>query len=335
MTADPAMPQAVPPPRSVGGLKALVRWGLSLALLAVVAVQLAGRWEALASQAFAFDARFALLSLLTLAAYFALGAEAWRRLVVALGGELGYRGAFHTLYYANVAKYLPGSVWSLVGRVVLCRRLGVSSLVASAALLMDAVCQVVGGVIVGLAALPTFAAGGPLGERAALVPVVAAVAALVGGMHPAVLNLALATAERLLARLGRPRALPRVPYRYGFVLAMLLFYTFNWAVLGLGFALLGQALSPAPLATGQLLMLAGAFTIAWNVGVFALFAPAGLGVREAAIAVLLAAAFPAGWPALLALAARVWIVLGEALAFGAAACWAPRPTDASSPPVDA
>lgn len=324
MTADPTMPQALPPAQAARGLKAIVRWGLSLGLLAVVAVQLAGRWEALASQAFAFDARFAVLALLTLAAYFALGAEAWRRLVVALGGELGYRGAFHTLYYANVAKYLPGSVWSLVGRVVLCRRLGVSSFVASAALLMDAVCQVVAGVIVGLVALPTFAASGPLGERAALIPLAAALVAVVIGMHPAVLNAALTAAEQLLARLGRPRALPRVPYRYGFVLAMLLFYTFNWAVLGLGFALLGQALSPVPLAAGQLLMLAGAFTIAWNVGVFALFAPAGLGVREAAIAILLASAFPSGWPALLALAARVWIVLGEALAFGVAALWAPR-----------
>lgn len=330
MTAEPAMSQASPPTRP-SGLKAILRWGLSLALLAVVAVQLAGRWEALRGQAFAFDGRFALLGLLTLAAYFALGAEAWRRLVVALGGELGYRGAFHTLYYANVAKYLPGSVWSLVGRVVLCRRLGVPALVASTALLMDAVCQVLAGVIVGLAALPTFAAAGPLGERAALIPVAAAVLAAVVGMHPALLNAALAAGEKLLARLGRPRELPRVPYRYGFVLAMLLFYTINWAVLGLGFALLGQALAPAPLAPGQLLLLAGAFTIAWNVGVFALFAPAGLGVREAAIAVLLAAAFPAGWPALLALAARVWIVLGEALAFGVAALWAPRPGPGEPP----
>lgn len=317
-------PVSTAPARTPGGLQAILRWGLSFGLLAVVGVQLAGRWEALKSQAFAFDPRFAALAFVALAAYFAIGAEAWRRLVTALGGELGYRGAFHTLYYANVAKYLPGSVWSLVGRVVLCKRLGVPPFVASAALLMDAVCQVVAGVIVGLVALPTFAAAGPLGERAALIPVSAAVLVAVVGMHPAILNGMLGAGEKVLARLGRPRELPRLPYRYRFVLAMLALYVVNWAVLGTGFALLGQALSPDALAPGQLLMLAGAFTIAWNVGVFALFAPAGLGVREAAIAVLLAASFPAGWPALLALAARVWIVAGEAAAFGVAALWAPR-----------
>lgn len=327
MMASPTTPPAT---RAGGGAKAWLRWGLSLGLLAVVGVQLAGRWEALRAQAYAFDPRFAALALAALALYFALGAEAWRRLVTGLGGALTYRGAFHTLYYANVAKYLPGSVWSLVGRVVLCKRLGVPAGVASAALLMDAVCQVVAGVVVGLLALPAVAAATPLGERATVIPVAALVAVVVAGMHPRILNAALATGERGLARLGRPRALPRVPYRYAFVLAMLLVYTFNWAVLGLGFALLGQAFAAAPLAPGQVLMLAGAFTVAWNVGVFALFAPAGLGVREAAIAMLLAAAFPAGWPALLALAARAWIVLGEALAFGVAALWAPAGGD--SPP---
>ena len=317
-----------------GGLRAAARWGLSLALLAVVGVQLASRWEALEARAFAFDARYAALAGLTLAAYFALGAEAWRRLLGALGGGLGYREAFHTLYYANVAKYLPGSVWSLVGRVVLCQRLGVPAFVASAALLMDAVCQVVAGVIVGLVALPTFAAAGPLGERAALLPVAVAVLVAVGGMHPAVLNGALGAGEKALSAIGRPRTLPRLPYTYGFVLVMLAVYVLNWALLGTGFALLGQALAVDPLAPVQLLMLAGAFTIAWNVGVFALFAPAGLGVREAAIAVLLAASFPAGWPALLALAARVWIVAGEALAFGLATWWAPA-GPAAGPASDA
>lgn len=319
MIQDPA---AQAPPRA--GLQVLLRWGLSLALLGVVAVQLSRGWGALGAERFAFDARFAALSLLALVAYFALSAEAWRRLVTALGGALGYRGAFHTIYYANVAKYLPGSVWSLLGRVVLCKRLGVAPFVASAALLMDTVCQVVAGVIVGLVALPAFAAAGPLGERAALLPALAALGVVIGCMHPAALNAGLTLAEGALQRLGRPRPLPRLPYRYGFVLAMLLFYVFNWAVLGLGFALLGQALSPAPLGPGELLLLAGAFAVAWNVGVFALFAPAGLGVREAAIAVLLASAFPAGWPALLALAARVWIVAGEALAFAVAALWAPH-----------
>jgi hypothetical protein len=315
-------------------LASLVRWGLSLALLAVLAQQLAARWDALRAQAFAFDARFAALSLVAAALYFAGCSLAWQRLLAALGGSLGFREAFHTIYYANVAKYLPGSVWNLVGRVVLCQRRGVPALVASAALLMDSVCQVVAGVLVGLLALPAFAAGEAFGGRAVVAPVAALLALIVAAMHPRVLNAGLASGERLFSRLGRPRELPRVPYRYGFVLAMLALYTWNWAVLGTGFALLGRALSPTPLDPSQWLLLVGGFTIAWNVGVFALFAPAGLGVREAAIAMLLAGAFPAGWPALLALAARVWIVACEGAAFGVAALWAGE-AKAAEPPAAA
>ena len=307
---------------AAGRAGAVLRWGLSFGLLAVVGAQLAGRWESLASQVKAFEPGWFVASLVLLAAYFVLGAEAWRRLLGALGAPIPWRTAFHTLYYANVAKYLPGSVWGLVGRVVLCQRVGVPAAVASAALVMDALCQVVAGVLVGLVALPVFSTTALFGDYA-LYGVAALVLALVGGMHPGLLNALLGAAEEGLARLGRKRALPRVPYRYGFVLAILALYTLNWALLGAGFALLGEALSPTPLGPSQVLLLAGAFTIAWNVGVFALFAPAGLGVREAAIVLMLDAHFPGGWPALLALAGRAWIVLGEGLAFAAALALAP------------
>lgn len=316
MSEPAAVPAAAPAP----AWRVVLRWALSLGLLAVVGAQLAGRWDAIAAQVQAFDPRWFAASLAALALYFALSAEAWRRLLAALGGNLTWAQAFHASYYANVAKYLPGSVWGLVGRVVLTTRLGVPAGVASAAVLMDAVCQVVAGVLVGLLALPAFMADGGAGpfDRSVAVPVAIAIAGAVVAMHPRVLNGALGLAEALLTRLGKPRALPRVPYRYGFVIAMLALYTLNWALMGLGFAALGQALAAGPLAPGQLLLLAGAFTIAWNVGVFALFAPGGLGVREAALALLLAPAFPAGWPALAALVGRAWIVLGEGLAFAVA-----------------
>ena len=114
------------------------------------------------------------------------------------------------------------------------------------------------------------------------------------------------------------RELPRLPFAYGFVLAMLACYTLNWLLLGSSFALLGQALSPAPLPLDHLGLLVGAFAVAWNVSLFAFFFPAGLGVREAALLLLLGASFPAGWPAVLALVARLWFTVGELLAFAAA-----------------
>ena len=58
--------------------------------------------------------------------------------------------------------------------------------------------------------------------------------------------------------------------------------------------------------------------MAWNVSIFAFFFPAGLGVREAALLLLLGTTFPAGWPAALALVARLWFTLGEVAAFGLA-----------------
>ena len=66
------------------------------------------------------------------------------------------------------------------------------------------------------------------------------------------------------------------------------------------------------------MILVGGFALAWNAGVFAFFLPGGVGVREAALVMVFGRSFPSGWPAALAIAARVWMTVGEIACFGAA-----------------
>jgi hypothetical protein len=99
---------------------------------------------------------------------------------------------------------------------------------------------------------------------------------------------------------------------------MLAVYTLNWALFALAFSALGQAILPTPLTMEQLLALMGAFLVSWNIGVFVFFLPAGLGVREVTIVVLLGSLFPPGWPATLALVSRIWVLVGELVCFGVA-----------------
>lgn len=282
------------------------RWLLSLALLAGVAWQLAKAGGDLAAHPVTLAWGPLWLSCVGLVAFLGLGCELWRRLLAGLGYRLDYRTAFYILFYSNVAKYLPGGVWNMVGRVVLAERAGVPRLASSVSVLMETACQVVAALVIALGAF------GP-----ALLPNVGALAgllvAVVVGMHPRILNAWLALGERLTRR-----ELPRLPFSYGVVLLLLVGYVLNWLLLGVSFAALGQALSPGPLDAARLGRLTGSFAVAWNAGVFAFFFPAGLGVREAALTWLLAGAFPPGWPAALALVARVWFTLGEVVAFGLA-----------------
>jgi SAM-dependent methyltransferase len=309
---DPAAPVA--PVAASGG--AWWRWGLSLGLLALVGWQLVKAGGDLASHSVSLAPVPLLGACVGLAGYLAVACELWRRLVGALGAQLSYREAFTILFRSNLAKYLPGGVWNLVGRVVLAQRAGVPKLACTISLLMETACQVVAALLVGLLTLPVFAHGTALADPRTLGTVIVV---LVLGMHPRILNGWLSLAERISGR-----ELPRLPFSYLFVLGILACYTFNWLLLGGSFALLGQALSTAPLSVAHLGLLVGAFAVAWNVSVFAFFFPAGLGVREAALLLLLGTSFAPGWPAALALLARVWFTVGELVAFGVASVLARR-----------
>ena len=97
----------------------------------------------------------------------------------------------------------------------------------------------------------------------------------------------------------------------------------GYVLLGLGIFALGRGLGwfqadEAPLAIA-------AFCFAGLAGVAALFVPAGIGVREAALAWFLAPALGAGPALMVAVLARAWISLGEAACIGAGLAWLRKP----------
>lgn len=297
-------PSESPAPAATPRPFAWARWVLSAVLLALVVGMLYQQWETTRAQALVIAWPWLGVAAIGLAAYYVLAAEAWRRWLALLGAPIAYRDAFRVLYLSNVAKYLPGGAWNYVDRALLLAPLGVDGPRATGSMVLDLACQLASALLVGQLALVGGAAPG-WG--------LAVAAAIVGAMHPRVLNAALAAAAKLLKR---PE--PSVPYAYRAMLAQLALYTLNWAALAASFAALATALLPHALSARQLLALAGSFPMAWAVGTLALFVPAGLGVREASLVWLLHPVLPGAWPAVLAIVARLWLLVGEAAGFGLA-----------------
>jgi uncharacterized membrane protein YbhN (UPF0104 family) len=286
-----------------------LRWGVTLLILLFLVRQLVLRWGDLQAHFSAFSWQWGALSLLGLGGYLLLVTQAWRRLIISVGAWLSYKDAFRFAFYANPAKYIPGGVWNMVGRVVLCEREGIAPAKTSLSLMLELGYQIPAAWLVGLLALPALLGRSPQ----ALWAITALIILIPIGLHPRLLNTVLTLGERL-----SKRPLPRISGSYRFALTMVGFYAVVWLVTGLGFAALAQALSPTPLSLLQVGLLVGGFSFAWTVGVFSIFAPSGLGVREGALALLLAPYFPPAWPLGVALAARLWLMSGEAIAFLAA-----------------
>jgi hypothetical protein len=128
---------------------------------------------------------------------------------------------------------------------------------------------------------------------------------------PAGLRLGLRGAFRLA---GKGQEAPRIDAWFG--ARWLGLYLPVWLGYGIAFGLLWASFPalPAVFWPGAL----GGFAAAYFLGYAALFAPAGVGVREGAMAVLLAPWTGAAAAAVLAVIARIWMTVGELVPLAAA-----------------
>lgn len=257
---------------------------------------------------------WALASLALLGLAFAWGVQLWRFWLRASGGSLGYVASFRLLHRSQLAKYLPGAFWHLLGGAALARREGLPLAQGGLTMLLDLLGQVAGALVVALAIALVGAPGGAWAFSAG-----GALAALVVALHPLCLNGCLAGLGRLTHR-----PFPRIHLGHGRILGIVLLNASNWALIALAFACFVKAFVPdAP--AGRL---AQAFPLAWVAGLLSPISPAGLGVREASLSLLLAEPLGPSLAASLALFARLWFLAGEWAAFCVALLLPEGPKDA-------
>jgi len=274
-------------------------------VVAVVVVALVGRtiaanWDSFRALHFALSlhAAWLALSLASLAVVSILQIESWRRLLAGWGQRLHFAAGARIWFLANLGRYVPGKVWSVAGMVVLAEREGVERWASAASAVAV---QAVG---IGTAAALVAAA-----TPHAYSPVRVAGAALLGLGTVALLAWkgALARVGRLAGSAGEWRALPAGAVLAGSGLTLL-----SWCVYGFAFWALGRGigLPPAlPLADA-----AGVFALGYIVGLLALFAPGGIGFREATFLALLTPYLGGGGALALSLASRLELTLTEAAA---------------------
>lgn len=262
--------------------------------------------------------------LLLLVGYF-MSAALWSRIVVGLGGpRLPTAEAIRLFMIANLGRYIPGKVWQIAGLAVLARSRGVSPGTATGAAVLGQGIALVAASGIGLGALldgPEHLRPWGLGATALLIGGVAFSAS------PALLRHVVALWFRI-ARREPPAAL-----RSRVAMSWLVLYLVNWGLYALSFSLLVESfghpgLSPA---------VASSFAAAYVLGYLAVFAPAGLGVREAVLIAFLTPQLGVGPAGAMAVLARLWATAVEVVP--AAVFWTRHVASSSvrgfHPPEDA
>ncbi|WP_084073152.1 hypothetical protein [Demequina sp. NBRC 110052] len=229
-----------------------------------------------------------------------VGAFTWRVVLVGLGArELPpFRTLADVHAKAWLARYIPGTLPWIAGKVYLAAQLGIARSRLAVSALVEAAAQVVAA---GTVSLLLLAVDPRIGEISPTLRVAVAIGALVGlgAMTPAVFNRILRLGFRLLRR-GAPD-----PVDWPLVGRSLALYSGGAVVSGASFALLVFALAPEAWA-GDLLFLTGAYGFAGVVGMLTPLVPSGLGTKDATLLVLLLIIVPAPTAALVVLVSRVW-----------------------------
>jgi hypothetical protein len=237
---------------------------------------------------------------------FAVSGALWGRMVQDLGGPAMGAGAAIRIYMlANLGRYVPGKVWQLVGLAVLAREQSVAPGVAAGAAILGQITALAGASLVGAVAF--MAAPNP---GTATIAAAWTVGVLLAVGVPPVFRRAAALAARV-ARVDMPETLARDGW---FGIRWVLLYGANWLLYGIAFWTLCKAfgLAGGPAENGS------AFAAAYVLGYLALFAPAGIGIREGFLVAFLDPIM--GTRSLgIAVIARLWttsVEIGMALALG-------------------
>jgi uncharacterized membrane protein YbhN (UPF0104 family) len=223
------------------------------------------------------------LACVALAAYYLVFVLGWKWILAEWGTEISYPVALRSEMVSMLAKYIPGGVWTPAARVVAARRAGVTDAwLVTSSMLLEAGLSAVSGVIVFVLSLAFVD-----NVHAPLAPLVVFGAVVAVLVQPRVFR---PLAGKVMRRLGYTRELPNMRART--LTALLVFYSGTWVLGGVSLWLLLFSVGAHP-EVASIVFLGGVAAVGAIVAVLFVFAPSGIGVREASMyGLLLAVATP-------------------------------------------
>lgn len=284
-----------------------VRVGLLLLVLACCSYGIYAEWP----QMRAALGRLHWYSVLISAAAAMAGAAcmmlAWRAVLADLGSRLPARAAIRVNFLAQLAKYVPGAVWSVAAMVELGHDNAVPRRRGGASIAIGLAISVAVGLAASAVALPlaSSAAAGHYRWVLAVIPVIAVC------LYPPVLG---RLVDRALT-LARMQPLERRPTLRGLVGAI------GWTAIGwlfLGFQVWIVMADVARTSPHPFLLALGAYALACSAGLLLVVFPSGIGPRDLILVATLAAVLPHGAAVAVALVVRATTTASD-LAWGAVA----------------
>jgi uncharacterized membrane protein YbhN (UPF0104 family) len=291
----------------------LVKFVLVGAILYYIARYLYSNWGQLSSLDIHLNYGYVILSFIVMKLAWMATAWSWGKTLEAFGYKLRYRDIY-TIYFRSMpAKYIPGKVWQLAGSTYIAAQKGVPEGANIGSFLIAQAYSVLSGVIL-IIIVFAFSAINRSGQgltffRWTSIPILVALLVLV--VRPVLMERMM---NWVLPFFNRQRV--NIDIKISTSLWLFLAFLIPWFIFGFSFWLLANALTHV--SASLFVPLTAILTAGTVIGFLTIFAPGGLGVKEASIAALAASitSFPASFALAIGLGYRIVTSIVELIAFG-------------------
>jgi len=285
--------------------KLAVKWIIAFAIFVFLGKMVWDNWNQVKDVPFTLQPFPFILSTLIFAFSYFIQVWAWYLVTLKLGIAVSFRETIESWFYSQLGKYLPGKVWLLLSRFYSYDSKGMSRKRISVALYLETAAVIVAAGLIFLAALIFFKEMGPFYSGRPFWGLVLAFILLAFiFLHPKVLQKIL---NWILVQFKK-EPIP-LPISYFHILWILFVCVVSWGVGGIGFYLFVD--SVYPVSSNYILFLTGALAISSILGLIAIFAPGGLGVREGALVYLLSFMMATPVAVIISILTRIWMTLIE------------------------
>lgn len=227
---------------------------------------------------------------------------AWKYLLRALGANLKISKAMRIWFISNLGRYIPGKVWQISGLIVMSNKEGITKKVSSISVIYS---QIVANLI-GLS-LGIFLFVKDEEKTTHTLMFVGVLIAL--AILPFIIN---KLAILALSILKKPKETFEVSY--GKFIIYVFMQLVNWIVMGTAFILFINIFTELSIFDNPTALFI--LPISWTLGLLAIFAPGGIGVREGIMTMYLSMFINPGLAAVIPWIYRIWLTVFELLLAG-------------------
>jgi hypothetical protein len=244
----------------------------------------------------------------------------WRAVLDGLGVHLPFRSGARVFFVSQLGKYVPGSIWPVVMQMEAGHARGANRRTMLAGNLITITTSCAVGLLVACATLPSY----DTGALRRYWWVLLALPILIALLHPRAIT---GLIDRASGLFGRPPLGEQLPPSAA--LQASAWSLVSWLGFGAQLGVLCAAAEPSNLSTWVLCT--GAMALAVSAGVLFIPAPAGAGVRDVILLLVLRTVMPTGTALTIVLASRVVLIVCDLLLAGVAAALGGPPVPGEVP----